>query len=104
MMMLELGLIPILYIIKMKRLNYFHHLLNSDDNSIARKVLFQQMKKPFKCDWISPLQEDLDEFQLNMSFDQISSVSKNKWKKIVKIAIKKLTLKTCVRRSLDIKN
>ena len=84
--MLELGLIPILYIIKMKRLNYFHHLLNTDNNSIARKVLFEQMKKPYKSDWISTLQEDLNEFQLNMTFDQISSASKNHWKKTVKKA------------------
>ena len=86
LMMLEMGLAPIRFIIKMKRLNYLHHLLNTNEDSIPRQILFQQMKKPYKNDWIPTVQEDLNDFGINMSLDQITSTSKNNWKKIVKKA------------------
>ena len=43
LMMLDLGLLPIRYILIIKRLMYFHHLITLTDNSLATQVLLKQM-------------------------------------------------------------
>ena len=87
-MMLELGLYPLRYTIKMRRLGYLHHLLTSDNDSLARQVFVQQMKDPVKGDWTTTVQSDLKELKINMSFIDISSMSKNMFKNVVKNACK----------------
>ena len=52
LILLELGLLPVKYILKMKRLNYFHFLLQTDSKCLAQKVLLKQIEKPMKGDWI----------------------------------------------------
>ena len=39
LLLLELGFLPVRFILKMKRLRYFHFLLKSDGNSLAKQVL-----------------------------------------------------------------
>ena len=68
-MMLELGIIPLRFTIKMKRLSYFHHLLTSDSESLARKVLMKQIKKPKPGDWIKLVESDLKEIGILQSYE-----------------------------------
>ena len=85
----ELGIISIEQIIKQKRILYLHHLLSSDDENLAKIVLLQQIKKATRNDWINVVKSDLRDFNLNVSFDQISEMSKLNFKKIVKEAARK---------------
>ena len=50
LVLLELGLVSVKYIIKQKRVGYLHHILNSDDNALVKKVFQEQVKKPIVGD------------------------------------------------------
>ena len=58
-MMLDLALIPIRFLIMKKRILYFHHLLKSDEQNLARQILIQQIANPLKKDWIMEVKKDL---------------------------------------------
>ena len=42
---LELGIIPIRFILKQKRLNFLHYILNEDKNSMISQVFFEMKKR-----------------------------------------------------------
>ena len=56
---------------------YLHHLLNSNESSLAKQVLMQQTKKPLKSDWITSVKIDVDQIKVKMSFEEIASFSKS---------------------------
>ena len=49
---LETGIISVDFILKKKRIMYYHHLLNSDNSSLSKQVLLAQIEKPQIGDWI----------------------------------------------------
>ena len=53
---LELGCIPIKYVIIGRRIMFLHYILNCDTKS---KVFFAQRNSPIKNDWSSTVKEDL---------------------------------------------
>ena len=53
LMHLELGTIPLRYIMMKKRIMYLHHLLTNKRNSLVQEVLKAQMEKPMKGDFIN---------------------------------------------------
>ena len=63
--MLELGLLPITYIIKKKRILYFQKLLKSDKRNLAKSILMTQMKKPKQGDFSKYLKKDLEEIGMD---------------------------------------
>ena len=88
LLLLDLGLISVEYKIKQKRICYLHHLLSSEDNSLSKLVLQGQINSPSRLDWIHSVKEDLIEFGINLSFDEIAIMTKQKFKSIVKEAFK----------------
>ena len=91
---LELGVIPIRFIIQAKRLMFLHYLLSRNDNELVSQVLKAQIDDPVKGDWILTVKEDLISFDLNyLSFDDIKNLKKEDFKKIVKKARKNAALK-----------
>ena len=89
---LELGFLTIEFILKQKRLNYLHNLLQMDDSTIAKQVIYLQSKSPLVGDWIKTVLEDMVELEIDQSFEEISSLSKVKWEKVVKEASQKACL------------
>ena len=49
---LEMGCMPIQYIIKCRRLNFLHYILNKDENSMVNQVLQAQLENSNKDDWV----------------------------------------------------
>ena len=88
LILLDLGLVSAEYIIKQKRANYLHTLLNSEASSISKKVFDEQLKSPIKGDFVNYIKEDLKEIGIQLSFEEIGSMSKSKWKVLVKNKIK----------------
>ena len=91
LMMLEGALIPIRYIIITRRLNYLHSILKSENSSMNKQVMIKQVENPSRQDWISQVYSNLNEFQINLSLDEIEKLSKYKFKKIVRNACLKTT-------------
>ena len=48
---LEMGCIPLKYLIKCRRIMYFHYLLNRNQNDMIFKFLKAQQSNPKKNDW-----------------------------------------------------
>ena len=58
---LELGCLPLRYIIKARRLNYLHYLVNLKDDELLAKFFKAQLNSPTKGDWINTVKDDLKE-------------------------------------------
>ena len=66
MIYLELGIIPIMDLIRRRRLNFLHYILNQENDSILFKVFEKQAQNRNKNDWVSTVCTDLAEIELNV--------------------------------------
>ena len=83
-MMLHLAICPIRYLVKKKRIIYFHHLLKCDDNNLAKSVLIKQMEDPSRGDIYKDIEKDLKDLRIDtLSNDEIQDMSKNEFKRLV---------------------
>ena len=89
---LELGLIPIHIMIKARRVNYLHYLLQLKENEMLSKVFQTQWKYPAKDDWTTQVQEDLLDLNIDLSIEEIRKKSPNSFKRLVKVKTKEYTL------------
>ena len=90
---LELGCIPVRYMIKYKRIMYLHHILHLGEDHLVSKVFSAQKADPTKGDWCIQVNDDLKELGLEyLSSDDIRSMTKYKFKKIVKKALTRTVL------------
>ena len=89
---LELGIIPISILIKARRVNYLHYLVNLSESEMLSKVFKTQWRFPTKDDWTTQVQEDLKDFEIDLSLEEMKSKSKNSFKRLVKIKAKEYAL------------
>ena len=87
-MHLELGTIPIRYVIKSRRLHFLQYILKQDKDSLLYKIFQVQSRYPQKGDWILQIRQDLEDVKLTLSFDEISILSDDAYHTKVKKAIK----------------
>ena len=92
MLYLELGCKPIRFTIMMRRLMFFHYLLNEDSNSLIHRVLQAQIKNPSKDDFILSVESTLDELDIHLSHDDIKNLSKETFHKFAKKQIEEKAL------------
>ena len=92
---LELGLIPIKILLKARRINYYHYLVNLGKDEMLYQFFEAQHKyhKVHKDDWTLQVAEDLKDFGIPENFEFIWSKSKNSFKRLVKIKTKEYALK-----------
>ena len=90
---LETGSIPLMDILKCRRINYLHYILNSDSSEMLYKVFISQIRNPTKGDWPQIVKKDLADFNITFSFEEIKKIKKDKFKRIVKEACKKYSYK-----------
>ena len=81
---LETGCVPIKFILKQRRLMYLHHILKRPQSELIRKVYEAQKSEPSKGDWYETVTENLIELNVNKSDEQISQMSKYKFRKLLK--------------------
>ena len=90
---LELGCIPLGIIIKMRRLNYFHHIITRNEKEMIKQTLKTQWINPTKGDWSELVKGDLKMFGLNEDWNWIMTKSKHSFKALIRSKAKELTLK-----------
>ena len=72
MLYFDLGILPIRFIIKLRRLLYFMHILQpKSNNSLIYNFLIAQIEEPRKNDWASTVQADLKEMKIELIIAQI---------------------------------
>ena len=92
MLHLELGCLPIKYVVAIRRLLFLHYILHEEEDSLIHKVLVAQSGTPLKDDWVSTALDDLEDFKISMSFEQIKMISICKFETIVKNAVRRKAL------------
>ena len=89
---LELGLVPISVIIKSRRVIYLHYLANLKKGEMLYEVFKTQWQYPGKDDWTETVRADLTDLGLNLNLEHLRSISKNSFKRLVKLKSKQFAL------------
>ena len=89
---LETGLIPIRFVCIKRRIMYLHHILNRPESEIIRRVYEVQKNIPTKNDWFGIVQENMKDLEIELSDEEISEMSKQKFKTIVTTAVEKAAI------------
>ena len=93
MLYLKLGIMPIRYIIKSRRVLYLHHILRQNNvNSLLFQVFSAQLEQPKHKDWVTQVLLDLEHLNIKMELKEIEQESIDKFKKIVKEAVQSKAL------------
>ena len=69
MLYLELGCIPICFLVKQRRLMFLHYFLQQD--TLLFKVLNSQIEESVKGDWIEQIYTDIEEVGIIWSLEEI---------------------------------
>ena len=80
----ETGTSPITIKISVRRLLYWWHILNVEKSEMIYKVYSAQKLSPVAGDWIEMLDKDKTNFQIKCTDEEISALSKQKFKKFFK--------------------
>ena len=89
---LEFGVIPILYLVKIRRQMFLQHILHQEEQSLLYRFFMAQLSNPTKGDWVTEAIEDIDYLDLKLDLEDIRSMSKSRFKKIVKCKTKQKAL------------
>ena len=73
MLYLETGCLPLTDVVTVRRLMYLHTILQRPKTEIVRKVFSEQKNNPCKGDWVTLVEADMAELDIN--FDQIEGCS-----------------------------
>ena len=84
MLYLLTGSIPIEFTIPRRRLVYLHHILNRDENSLLRTFFEHQVKTRKSKDWASQVLQDLNQFDIKLTMDEIRSMPEATWKQHIR--------------------
>ena len=87
---METGKIPIKYIIKMRRVMYWWHVVNSNKSEVLFKCYQAQKLNTNKGDWVEQLNKDKIELDLQLTDEQMQLFSKEKFKSLLKSRIEKV--------------
>ena len=82
---LESGAIPLGIIIKSRRLNYLNYLLKESPESMLSQFFLAQWNNEVKNDWTAQVRMDLDDFGIPVDLEYVKSISKESFKRLVKV-------------------
>ena len=91
---LETGRIPVRYIVSKRRLMYLWTILKRSEDQLVRKVYNAQKLKPTKGDWYEMIQSEKTKYKIYETDEEISLMSKNKFKRIVEKKVNSFAFET----------
>ena len=65
------GSIPLRFQIQRRRLLYLHHILNENEESLLQTFFEHQLKTRKTKDWATKILKDINEFEIDLSMDEI---------------------------------
>ena len=89
---LELGLVPIGIIIKARRVNFYHYLVNLKNEEMLYTFFEAQLRNPCKDDWTLQALQDFKDLGIPSNKEFLKKKSKNAFKRLVKIKTKEFAL------------
>ena len=81
---LEAGHIPARFAIFQTRLLYLKYILHENPDSLLYKFMKLQLENPTRGDWVSSCVKDLAFLKIEMSIEEIKSVTLNRFRSILK--------------------
>ena len=84
---LETKSIPIRFVVASRRILYLHTILQKSESEMVKRVYEAQKEDPSPGDFIELVRQDCEAIKLGLSDQEISSVTKHKFKNIVKSKI-----------------
>ena len=78
MLYLELGVVPIRYIIKERRLNFLWYILNEDEEAMISMVLKKQLETTVTGDWRDTCKKDLEVLGIGLIMKALEYLNKTK--------------------------
>ena len=84
---LETATIPIEFILKSRRVNYLYSILTRNESELINRVYKAQKRRPIKDDWYVTVQQDLKDLSIDLTEEQIKSMSKQKYYDLKKVPI-----------------
>ena len=87
---LELGTLPVRFILMVRRLTFLQYILKEEGNTLIHSFLVAQIEHPIKGDWWEQAQQDLAETNINLSLAEIRNMSVESFKKKVKKCVNDL--------------
>lgn len=88
MLYLEMGLLPIRFIIMSRRLNFLHCILNENKDSLIYRFFKAQADNPVKNDWSETIKQDLESLGLP-NCEEIQKMKQSFFHNLVKAAVEK---------------
>ena len=89
MLYLDMGCLPLRYVVKTRRLMFLHYVLNESESSLIHSFFKAQVESPVKGDWYHHIIEDMRDLSLdNLTFEDIKNQSKSQFKNRVNSAAK----------------
>ena len=84
---LEMGCLPIRFIIKTRRLMFLHYILNQNENSLILKFFKAQKQNPVRGDWSEQITSDIEEINLQLTLEEIKGLPQESFRSKLKRAI-----------------
>ena len=90
---LELGVLPLKYIIMSRKVMFLHYILTRDRSELLSRFFYAQLENPAKNDWTEEVKETLKELNITLTFSEIQSMKKDPFQKHVKMKVKEAAFK-----------
>ena len=81
---IELGLLPVRFTLAARRLMFYWAILNKPQSELVKQVYLAQKLAPLKNDWVRQIEDDLKMYEIDLTENEISKISKEKFRAIVK--------------------
>ena len=81
---MELGIYPIRFEIMKRKIIFLQYILKQDKNSMVYKVFKATSENPVKNDFVETCKKYLKQLDIKLTFEEISEMSSNRLKNIVK--------------------
>ena len=94
----ECGKMPVKFIVKMRRLMYYWHILTRNKDELIFKFYSAQKYSPSKGDWVHQVRKDLVDLKLELSEEEISLMSQYQFKKLVRRSVESLAISSLKNR------
>ena len=81
---LEMGILPIRYEIMKRKLSFLQYLLKEDKESMIYQILKATQDNPLKNDFVSTCKKYMKILKIEISFEDIGKMTKNRFKNVLK--------------------
>ncbi len=88
---LETGTLPIEQELHLRQLSFLHHILIMEGSDPVKLVYKHQLRFEYEKNWANEVTQVKNKYYLNYTDTEISHMSKNRWKSIIKDHVREIT-------------